>query len=865
MQPRLIDRVRTRLLAALVVLLAAAIVLAALGWYGMRSAQRALTGFQGEVLPNVTQALELAERTAQLAAIAPNVIESQSAAMLDANAQALRNLLSEIGRRVDTLGVETELGPRLRRLLGDVQRDLGQLVELTRQRQEVEAALQRQIATLDRIGDVMPAIAASAGKAQPAIAALWAELVVGVGADNAAKLGRLEADVEALWIAAHRRGGRPPELSPLVERTLRDAAFGPHNVLSLRRQQLELERRTAYLVVLTRSNADQLSSDVGHYVTSLREQAAERRSQVQQAIRSGETAMLVLALGCICIAALATRYVRRFAGQIESITQVMSRLVAGDTAHTTAAPTPATLRRDELGALARSFDVFRDALVAKQALVADLRTQSALLEAVHHNMTDALAVFDRHGALLLWNQRLVDLFGRHGAVPESGMSPRALMQALPAGTTWTAPGQTLPEPLPAGGELDLTRFDHIELHLPDGHVYDLRSRAMPDGGTVTLATDLTTRRAIERQEQHTQRLEMLGQLTGGVAHDFNNYLGTIIGNLGLLEAGGGFSPAGTTQLQRASRAAASAAGLTRRLLAFARRQPLAAESVPVDAMVEEMRDLVEYSAGPQVQVELALQAGNASVHVDRGHLENALLNLVLNSAAAMPEGGQLTFTSRCVESSVEIVVADTGTGIAEHLLDKVFEPFFTTKAPGEGSGLGLSIVYGFVRQSGGDISVSSALGQGTRFSLRFPRAEAAPAARPEATQPPVDALLAGLQLLVVDDDEAFRSTLTDMLRAAGARVIEAADGAQALNVVQRMPACDLVLTDVCLGGAMDGVQLANALHRRHPQLRLCLMSGMSFEPVLHRLEAGVPVGLLNKPFDLAALAAQIEALAVPSG
>ena len=864
MTPRLIDRVRTRLLAALVVLLAAAIVLAALGWYGMRSAQLALTGFQGEVLPNVTQALELAERTAKLAAMAPNVVESQSATMLDSNAQALRTLLEEIGRRVDTLGSETELGPRLRRLLGDVRRDLDQLVKLTRQRQDAEAAMQQQVATLDRIGDVMPAIAAAAGKGQPALAALWTELVVGVGADNAAKLGRLEADVEALWVAAHRRGG-PPALPPSIEQALRDVAFGRQNVLSLRRQQLELERRTAYLVVLTRSNADQLSDDVGQYVTSLREQAAERRSQVQQAIRSGEAAMLLLALGCILIAALATRYVRRFVGQIESITQVMSRLVAGDTAFATTAPTPAALRRDELGALARSFDVFRDALLAKQALVADLRTQGALLEAVHHNMTDALAVFDPRGALLLWNQRLADLFGRHGAVPEAGMSPRALMQSLPAATTWTAPGQTQPEPLPAGGELDLTRFDHIELHLPDGHVYDLRSRAMPDGGTVTLATDLTARRAIERQEQHTQRLEVLGQLTGGVAHDFNNYLGTIIGNLGLLEAEGSLSPAAATQLQRARRAAGSAAGLTRRLLAFARRQPLAAESVPVDAMVEEMRDLIEYSAGPQTQVALRLQAGGACVHVDRGHLENALLNLVLNSAAAMPDGGELTIRTRCSEAAVEIEVADTGAGIAEHLLDKVFEPFFTTKAPGEGSGLGLSIVYGFVRQSGGDISVSSTLGEGTRFCLRFALADRAPLIQPGSSRPPPGDTIAGRRMLVVDDDEAVRSTLTDMLRSAGAEVTEAADGPQALQAARRLPACELVLTDVCLGGSMDGVQLANALHQLHPQLRLCLMSGMSFEPVLHRLGPGMAVGLLNKPFDLAALAAQIEALSLPAG
>ncbi|HSI49709.1 MAG TPA: ATP-binding protein [Ideonella sp.] len=863
--PRLGERVRTRLLAALVALLAAAIVLASLGWYGMRSAQRALVGFQGELLPNVTQALELAQRTARLAAIAPNVGESRTAANLAENSAAVDALLAEVRRGVDTLGNEGALGPALRTVLTDLTRDMGQLTELTGQRQQVEAQLKLRVAELDRLGEQLPAAGNGPGAAGAnAVIALWATMVTSAGGGDAAKIGKLQADAEALWIAARREqaAGLAKPLPPALERSLLDLVFGPQNLLALRRYQLMLEGRIAYLVVLTRGNADQLSSKVDDYVDSLRSQAAERRGQVQQAIRSGEAALLLLALGSVLIAAFAMRHVRRFVSQVETITQAMTRLVGGDTAPLAKRTAAITLRRDELGALARSFEVFRDALLAKQTLVRDLRAQSALLAAVHQSMTDALAVFGRGGELRLWNAGLAELFSAFGVTLHPGQRAHELMQALPADAVWRVPGQ----PGNPGEASGLLQAHHIELQLPDGRLFDLRSQAMPDGGTVTLVTDLTLRCAIQRQEQHTQRLEVLGQLTGGVAHDFNNYLGTIIGNLDLLEAEATLSAEARPRLQRALRAAASAAGLTRRLLAFARRQPLAAEWVPIDAMVDEMRDLIEFSAGPQTRLRLDLQAPEAQLFVDRGHLENAMLNLVLNSAAAMPEGGELWIATQRLPAgqeggseTLQIRVTDTGTGIAEHLLGKVFEPFFTTKAPGEGSGLGLSIVYGFVRQSGGEVEVSSRAGEGTCFTLRFPCAaghgQALLPGAAQAGDAPGGGELQGLSVLVVDDDAAFRETVVDLLRSAGARVQAVADGPAALRAADESALPDVVLTDVCLGGSMDGVQVANALRRRHPALRLCLMSGLAFEAVLPRLDAPEEVGLSPKPFERGALAA----------
>ena len=874
MQARLVDRVRFRLLAALVVLLAAAIALVLLGWFGMGSAQRALAGFEGEVLPNVTQALELAERTAKLAAIAPTVGESRTPEVLQLNQQSIDLLLREIRGRVEALPGDSALLPVLRERLANVDRDLKQLLDVTRERQASQIALQQQLTEIDRIAGALPEATRSALFGQPRFAAIWSDLVVGAGSDDPATLGRLEADVEALWVAARRDGQVADPPTSFLE-SLSAMSQGPGNVLALRGRQLELDRRTAYLVVLTRGNADQLSDEVGQYVGSLREQAAKRRAEVQQAISSRETGMLLLAAGCVLIAALATRYVQRFVGEIETITAEMTRLARGDTAEATLAHGPAAQRRDELGALARSFGVFRDALLAKQSLLGNLRTQGELVAAVNDNMTDALAVFDAQGALLLWNPRFVDLFGPHGVTPRAGLAARQFLLGLPPATSWLAPGQTGRQPLAVldvaddGSHaadafgFDLARFGQIELHLPDGAVYDLRSRRMPDGGSVTLATDLTARRAIESQAQQAQRLDVLGQLTGGVAHDFNNHLGTIIGNLGLVAEEADLADDARTRLQRARRAAASAAALTRRLLAFARSQPLDAERVDIDAMIEEMQDLIEYSAGPQTVVGLQLAGEDAHVLVDRGHLENALLNLVLNSAAAMPVEGRLTISTRTLGGArpmLEIAVADNGAGIPEPLRDRVFEPFFTTKPAGKGNGLGLSGVYGFVKQSGGDIALASQVGQGTTITLSLPIVGGEGADAPRAAIAAAGAAggLAGRRVLVVDDDEAFRATVTDMLQAAGVQVIAAADAEEALALFEREAAFDAALTDVGLGTGPDGLALARAMRLRQPGLPICLMSGLPFEPLLQRPEWQAGLGLLNKPFDAAALAAQLR-------
>jgi CheY-like chemotaxis protein len=346
-----------------------------------------------------------------------------------------------------------------------------------------------------------------------------------------------------------------------------------------------------------------------------------------------------------------------------------------------------------------------------------------------------------------------------------------------------------------------------------------------------------------------------------VAHDFNNFLVAILGNLELLQPRLADNPELQTMAERARRAAERASRLTRRLLAFARRQPLQAEDISVPEMLAEMLDLVEYAAGTNIEVKLAPAAEPLWVNVDRGQLENAILNLSLNSAAAMPDGGTLTLAAEWVEApprlpgverAVVLSVSDTGTGIPPMLLDKVMEPFFTTKAPGEGSGLGLSSVYGFVRQSGGDMQIHSTVGQGTRVELWLPAASqpAVPApARLKALVPPPQ----GARVLVVEDDPEVRDTTLSQLAALGIAAQAVDSSTAALDWLSAHGPVSLVLSDISLGAGGNGIALAAQVRRRWPGQRVVLTSGLPQEVHQSHPDWDQDQLFLAKPFDLAAL------------
>lgn len=377
--------------------------------------------------------------------------------------------------------------------------------------------------------------------------------------------------------------------------------------------------------------------------------------------------------------------------------------------------------------------------------------------------------------------------------------------------------------------------------------------------------------------QHAAKMETVGQLSGGVAHDFNNLLTVILGNLEALSRRGlgNQDPRAERSLANAIKGANRAATLTQRLLAFARRQPLSPKPIALNRLIVNLTDLIRQALGETVRLEIVTGAGLWDVEADPVQLENALLNLVFNSKDAMPEGGQLTvevanafidenYAAAQIEVApgqyVVIAVTDTGHGMAPEVLPRSIEPFFTTKGTGQGTGLGLSQVYGFVKQSGGHVKIYSEAGQGTCVKLYLPRLMSGAAEEPEPAARQIARGIGKEVILVVEDDSDVRNYTTDMLRELGYTVQEAADGVEALALLKQMPkAPDLLFTDVVLPG-MNGRQLADKAREVFPRLKVLYTSGYTRNAVVHggRLDSGVD--LIMKPFSYSSLAERIRTI-----
>ena len=393
-----------------------------------------------------------------------------------------------------------------------------------------------------------------------------------------------------------------------------------------------------------------------------------------------------------------------------------------------------------------------------------------------------------------------------------------------------------------------------------------------------VADALRERDSIEAVLRQAQKMEAVGQLTGGLAHDFNNLLTGISGSLELMQtriARGDFDSI-DRYVSRAQQASKRAAALTHRLLAFSRQQTLDPKLTDINRLVAGMADLIRRTVGPAVRIEVVEADALWAAFIDPNQLENALLNLCINARDAMPEGGLIkieTFNQylddkTAAESELAageylaICVSDTGTGMTAEVAARAFDPFFTTKPMGEGTGLGLSMVYGFVRQSGGQVRIFSEMDQGTRISLYLPR-------HLDAAQAPLEEEVVlesgrgvGETILVVDDEPAIRGLIVEVLQEFGYRTLDAADGPGGLRMIQAQAQIDLLITDVGLPGGMNGRQLADASRAVRPGLKILFITGYAEKTVIGNgpLEPGMEI--LPKPFTMAAIGSRVRAILV---
>ncbi|MFN5666482.1 CHASE3 domain-containing protein [Bradyrhizobium sp.] len=508
------------------------------------------------------------------------------------------------------------------------------------------------------------------------------------------------------------------------------------------------------------------------------------------------------------------------------------------------------------------------------AALEGLRRSTSVMETTFRSMAEAVLVIDTGGIVLLSNPAAEKMLRYR-----PGMTVRQLRDLS---NVFQSDGVTpmQVEDMPSARALRGEEFDGLEFvarpvrGAPEVHLV-VSGRPLRDGdntitGAALIYHDITASRETEHKLQQAQKLDAIGKLTGGGAHDFNNMLTVITGTTETLVDSLRSQPKLAQTAELIDRAAERCRELIQHLLAFARRQPLEPRTVDINGTVVDIAKLLRPTLGEQIEINSVLAPDVASVHIDPSQLANSLLNMAINARDAMPNGGKLLFeTSNIVLDEayaavnpditpgryVLLAVSDTGTGMSHAVQDKVFEPFFTTKEVGKGSGLGMSMVYGFVKQSGGHIKIYSEEGHGTTIKLYLPPARGQAEVEAPAPEPP---RRGSEVILVVEDDQLVRNYVVTQLGSLGYKTIAVPDSRAALALVDKGEKFDLLFTDVIMPGGMNGRQLADEVRKRRPGLKVLYTSGYTENAIVHhgRLDEGVL--LLAKPYRKAQLASMLQ-------
>ena len=790
--------VKARLSIAILTLCGVTLIISAISLLLLRNAEDWLDTIHRDTLTEVSQALELSRNAADLATAAPFLLTVQVPYQRQVDADAILRTIDQLESLSD--GTDDLTLP-----LARIRVAIANLLRVS----SPQSLLQTEIAKIDvSLARLLDRFQRQANTAEVTLDDRLAWAALGRLASDARSVTRAREIIEVGEI--NRRFDRSraalPD-SPIATQGLREIET------ILRRPatdlfQLKYQSLTA---ALDAENAlfriRQLSGDISAYATARVEVAQNRlqvaRMETSRDLKLAQTGVALLALFSACVAVISSLFVSRYVTRnLRLVADGMRQLAAGD--HTVTVPTKHT-SDDEIGQLFHAFGVFRSNARKLDRRTAQITRQNTLFSSVFRGIKDGVAILSPQGEIEAENDKVRALLN----IPHD--SPARTMHDLFALSAYR---------LQSGSD---DRGGYDEYTNPMGDVIEVRSSHLPDGRSVWLLSEVTERKRIEDRLEEIRRVEALGKVTGEVAHDFGNILSTISGNLHLLETSK--ADVGPSHLDRIRTAVDLGVSLTERLVAFARKQPLEPENVNLGSLVEGMQDLLDIALPENVELHLDIGDVPLIVSLDPGQLESAVLNVCMNSAQAMPEAGNIWITLTSQDRHAVLSIKDDGTGMTEETRRHAFEPFYTARPNGEGTGLGLSMVYGFVTQSGGNIEICSAMGQGTTLAIRFPITTASRDAQQKEP-------FAG-KAIVVDDNFETAAALKVTLATLGYDTHVATTFSDAQKTIEQTPDIALLVSDLNLDHGHSGVQLISAtLERDHHAFAVLISS---------RLPAQVPV------------------------
>ncbi|WLI75286.1 ATP-binding protein [Kosakonia sp. H02] len=841
---------RGRLLFFNLLVVAVTLMVCGVAVLGFRHASQIQEQVQQQTLDDMTSSMNLARDTASVATAAVRLSQVVGALEYKGEAERLKATQSALQRSLGQLAnaplasVEPQLVAQITGRSHELQQSVTEMLQRG-QRRHLErnallSSLYQNQSYLRHLQDI--ALRDNGNIPDPRLLAEMDRLIIAAieTPSPRATIAQLTAVMAQLPIRAS---------DPLVTFILPDFSAELRKLEPLSRQLEASDLAISWSMFHIKALVALLNSDINQYVAEVAQASEQRTAQSHQELRSIIVFISVFALLALIITGFAGWYIYRNLGSnLTAISRAMSRLAHGEQD----VSVPGLQRRDELGELARAFNVFARNTASLEHTSKLLKEKSTQLETTFHAMRDGFALFDNQGNLVVWNPQYPLLLGLGDGALQRGQHYQSLLRLV--------------SDLPGHVQENLTRPipKTQELRLADNRTIELRFSPVPGRGMVNVVLDRTERKGLEEALLHSQKMKAVGQLTGGLAHDFNNLLAVIIGSLELVST----DLPDAARISRALKAAERGALLTQRLLAFSRKQSLHPHAVEMQALLENLGELMRHSLPATLTLAIEAQHPAWPAWIDVGQLENAIINLVMNARDAMEgQSGVIkirTWNQRVTRSDgrkqdmVALEVIDRGCGMSQEVKAQVFEPFFTTKQTGSGSGLGLSMVYGFVRQSGGRVEIESAPGQGTTVRLQLPRAavQVTSAVEPDIAQGSDNR---DTLILVLEDEADVRQTLCEQLHELGYLTLEAESGEQALQMLGASADIGALISDLMLPGRLSGAEVISAARQHYPHLPLLLISGQDLRPVHN--PALPDVELLRKPFTRLQLAQALRRIA----